>query len=145
MRSRLAAIVGTFALLGAVAPAWAAKTTVVTVTSNSITPADIRITKGDVVQWQWQSGVNRLASGVPSIDMDAGTDWDTPLDASLTSSNPQIEVTFDKVGTFHYYSKDHPGTMLGTVTVLDGTPVDRTTWGYLKKMFENPAAARLRR
>jgi plastocyanin len=118
----------------------AARDYVVTVTDLGFSPAELTIQKEDMVRWEWESGSHTIVDGDPDNPEDAGQVFEFPVNAQ----NLTFEFTFDESGTFEYFSLSDPD-LRGTITVLEGTPVDRATWGWIKKVFENDSAARNRR
>jgi len=119
------------------AAGWAAaETHIVEVRNVEFSPRDITIQKGDIVRWVWIEGIHTTTSGTGAADPDAGNMWDQDCD----SANPQFEFTFDDTGLFNYFCRPHEALdMKGTVTVEEGTPTEKLTWGRIKKIFENTA------
>jgi plastocyanin len=114
-------------------PVLAATVHVITAENGRFSPENLQVTKGDMVRWEWKTGAYTITSGESLDDETVGEEFDRTLDRT----HPSVEVTFDRVGTYPYFSRSAPGVTRGVITVLDATPVNRRTWGFLKKMFEN--------
>ena len=112
----------------------------VQVQDGAFSPTELTIVKGDTVRWVWEAGAATITDGEPDDLEHAGTRFDAPLDAV----HEIFEQVFPEPETVHYFSRSNPD-MQGTITVLDGTPVNRRTWGWLKRVFENPASGGVRR
>ena len=109
-----------------------AETHVVTV-RNFADLANLTITEGDVVRWEWESGGHTVTSGTGPSDPNAGELFNAPMN----SSNQVFEFTFDEPGTFPYYCIPHFASgMTASVTVEEETPVEAITWGKIKRLFE---------
>lgn len=140
MRPWVAALIAVVLAGGSTLSAQAA-VHVVKVRATEFSPAALTIAKDDVVRWELETGAGShvLASGDGPEDLLAGDEWDNLL---VSSQQASVERTFDHTGVFKYFSRSRP-TLVGTITVLSGpAPVDRQTWGYLKKMFEGAAKTR---
>ena len=116
------------------APTFAA-THEVRVTSEGFVPNAVTIKKDDTVVWVWESGSHTVTNGKSPDDENAGL----ILDMAINSRTQRVEFTFSDIAVYDYFSRTRPD-FRGTVTVQDGTPVDPATWGFIKKMFEDPAA-----
>jgi plastocyanin len=123
-------------LCAAQQPAIARTPQVVKVTSTGFDPATLVVQQGDVVRWQWESG------GAVTINSGTG-----PTDENLGDAFPEFvldvdhkthDVTMNTMGDFPYFAQQGYPAMRGTITVREATPVDRTTWGKIKQLFENP-------
>ena len=98
-----------------------------------VTPASVTIRKGDVVRWELQENAGT------HIIMSGDVDDENPgqiFKFTLTRDHLEAEWTANATGTFPYFAQDAPETMHGTITVTAATPVDMTTWGRLKNLFE---------
>ncbi len=133
---RLAHIAVVCALLLLVPLAAQAGEQVVKVTDFEFTPAEIQIYKGDVVRWVWESGAQTVTDGDPENLPEAGARFD----AFVNAQNQEFVMTFDETGDFTYFSRSDTDVK-GRIHVLEGTPVDRATWSWIKHAFENPASA----
>ena len=114
---------------------------VVKVGNSEFSPSALTISKDDVVRWELETGAGTqvLASGEGPDDILAGDEWDNLV---VSGQQTSVERTFDRTGVFKYFSRSRPN-LKGTITVLSGpAPVDRQTWGYLKKVFEGAARPR---
>lgn len=94
---------------------------------------NITIRKGWTIHWVSSSGAFTILSGTPDDPANQGklfnvavVDKDTPVD--------QV-VTLD-LGKYDFFVQGMPN-LRGTLTVQEATPINPTTWGFLKKMFEN--------
>jgi plastocyanin len=143
MRSRAwAAVVGaavlvvTPSLCAAQQPDLARDPQVIKVTSTGFDPVLLVVQQGDVVRWQWESG------GAMTIDSGAGPDDDNLGNAFpefvVDSDHKTHDVTMTTLGDFPYFAQQGYPSFRGTITVREATPVDRTTWGKIKRLFENP-------
>jgi len=77
--------------------------------SNSSTTV---IRKGETVQWTWMSGSHSTTSGTCSGACTANNVWDSTIKSSGTFS-----YTFNQVGNFSYYCRQHGASMTGVVIV----------------------------
>jgi plastocyanin len=121
-----------------VVPASAKDPRVIKVGANDFQPASITVQKGDVVQWELEtgSGPHVIVNGDSDDPNNAGNGkiFQFTLSADLT----HVEWTADKTGTFPYFAADAPQSMQGTIIVTAATPVQLTTWGLVKHLFETP-------
>ena len=126
----------TLVALGLALPALAKDPRVIKVTSTDFQPASITIQKGDVVQWELETGSSPhvIVNGTYQDD-NAGKIFQFTLSADQT----HMEWTADKTGSFPYFAADAPLSMHGTITVTAVTPVQLTTWGLVKHLFETPS------
>ena len=107
---------------------------VIKVTATEFTPASITVRKGDVIRWELQDGVES------QIIVNGEADDENPgqiFKFTLTRDLLHAEWTADKTGTFPYFAQGAPETMHGVITVTASTPIDATTWGALKNLFES--------
>lgn len=97
--------------------------------STSFSPAQVTINVGDMVTWQWASGVHNITST-------SGAWSPAPSDAN----NPTFSHTFTVAGTYPYLCTIHGSIMSGTVTVLSvsGTKEDAQQ-SKLLTIYPNPA------
>ena len=109
-------------------------TKVITISELDSSPGDLSIKTGDTVRWEWESGSHTILVQEPSLDGDLVTF----LQFALNSENQEHEFTFDEKGTFFYFAQGQRETVSGTITVLEATPVKRSTWGRIKSLFESP-------
>ena len=136
MRRRLWVPCLFLAALGLAMPAVAsdvAREQVIKVTATEFTPASITIRKGDVVRWELQENAGS------HIIMSGEVDDENPgeiFKITLTRDHLEGVWTADKTGTFPYFAQESPETMHGVITVTAATPIDATTWGRLKNLFE---------
>ena len=83
---------------------------------NRFTPANLVVTQGTTVTWQW---VDQVAAHNVVPD-DNST---PPTSGTLTDAPHSYQYTFTALGTFHYHCQAHGGTgMVGTVTVVATGP-----------------------
>lgn len=121
------------------APSWvSAETHEVQVGNFFFSPQNLTIQKGDTVRWVWVSGTHTTTSGSPDDLENSGLVWDNPLN----EGTPSFEHTFNDAGAFPYYCTIHPA-MLASITVEEGTPIRRTTWTKIKRLFEGSTPGRL--
>jgi plastocyanin len=106
---------------------------VVKVSSTGFNPAELTIQRGDVVRWEWESGFFTVYSGTDPSDENPDAFPEFAIDVDHRTH----DWTPGEIGEFHYFAQPNAATMLGTITVREATPVDRTTWGTIKKLFEN--------
>ena len=92
-----------------------AATTVVTVTSNQYTPANITINLGDTVRFQWVNGNH------PTVSDDNST---IPL-FQMNSGNSVQDVVLSATGVVPYYCVSHgaPGVGMAGVITVNPAPV----------------------
>ena len=126
------------AALCLVPPALAA-THVVTQVGTTFSPDHLVILVGDTVRWEWSDGVHTVTSGTGAADPDSGL----LFDALLYSAAPVFEVTFPEVGWVDYYCQPHESFgMTGSIFVEAPTPTEESTWGRVKRLFEEPSGTR---
>ena len=113
---------------------------VVTVRDFEFSPAELQISKGDVVRWTWQSGAHTITDGDPENPSEAGLRFD----AIINAQNQEFVRTFGETGDFIYFSWTDT-EVKGTIHVVEGTPVDTKTWSWIKQAFENPNSANRKR
>lgn len=107
----------------------------VSVANFSFTPADLQIEVGDIVRWT-------NISGQHSVDGNAIAFPNNPesFGNAIGPAGWVYEFTFMQVGTYSYRCAQHPASMLGSVTVIDGTlSVDRQLENKALRIFPNPA------
>lgn len=109
--------------------------------SNTLTfsPANVTINPGDIIRWQWVSGIHTTTSG--AVGAPDGL-WDAPIDASNTT----FSRAFNASGIFPYHCVFHGLSMNGTITVtgtsctITGTsPVCPNTSGLTYTANPNPS------
>ena len=112
--------------------------TVRTITASGIVfnPANVTVTVGDTVKWQWLDGTHTTTS--TSIPMGAGS-WNEPLDASHQMYFYVITVA----GTYNYVCIPHQSLgMVGVITANPNAiePIGTTVPGAYKlnQNFPNP-------
>jgi plastocyanin len=87
--------------------------------SNRFNPADLTVTTGTTVTWQWAEGAagHNVVPDVGSIPAGSG---------ELASAPNSYQFTFNTPGTYHYHCAAHGtaggGGMSGTVTVTSMAP-----------------------
>jgi plastocyanin len=113
---------------------------VVIVRDFEFSPSELTIQKNDVVRWVWESGAQTVTDGDPEEPSEAGLRFDGIVNAQ----NHEFTRTFGETGDFPYFSWTDTGVK-GAISVVEGTPVDRATWGWIKQVFENTSSARNRR
>jgi plastocyanin len=112
------------AVVLALAAGVAAETHVVQVMNFQFSPRDLTINTGDIVRWQWVSGVHTTTNGLGSSDAAAGTLWDE----IMSSGNQVFERQFNDPGTFPFFCRPHEfGDMKGTIIVQLSTDIIEET------------------
>jgi plastocyanin len=101
-------------ILAVAAPVAYGDTYVVSVDSNFFDPQEITILTGDVINWDWVSGVHDTTS-------------DDGLWQSDTTFPPfDFQYEFDTAGDYYYYCSVHGGPgfngMAGIIHVMDPGP-----------------------
>jgi plastocyanin len=109
-------------------------TKIITVRELDSSPGDLSIKTGDTIRWEWESGSHTILVQKPAPDADPVTF----LEFALNSEKQDHEFRFDEEGTFFYFAQGQRETISGTITVLEATPVKRSTWGRIKNLFESP-------
>jgi plastocyanin len=109
-------------------------TKVITIKALESSPGDLSVKTGDTVRWEWESGSHTILVQKPSLDAEPVT----ILQFTLDTENREHELKFEEEGTFFYFAQEHRETIAGTITVLEATPVLRSTWGHIKSLFETP-------
>jgi len=111
-----------------------ATTHTVTQSGFNFSPADIIISVGDTVQWQWTGGSHTVTSGTGLADPDIGMLFDTPL----SSANPLVTHVFTEVGVVPYFCRPHVSFgMTGTVTVEAVSAVEDLPAGPAPVLLQN--------
>lgn len=113
------------------APAFS-ETHEIQVTQTEFDPPTLSIARDDVVKFVWVSGTHNIVNGETPTSEDMGKIFAF----SIGKENPEVEITFEDVGTFPFFAQDAFETMTGVVTVHEVTPVDIKTWGWIKQAFE---------
>ena len=134
-------LVTALAVVGPVAVV-AAETHDVKVTASEFLPPDLTIRPGDTVVWKWDtdsgSGFVTVKNGTAQ-DEDAGTIFSFDINSA---DKTEKSLTFNETGRYPYFASE---SMNGLILVKETTPVDVTTWGWLKNAFEKPGAPSPRR
>ena len=101
---------------------------------NAATVNDtVHILTGQVVQWNWVTGIHTVTDGVDENDPNAGFVIDQPLN----TLSKTFAFQFTSAGTFPFFCRYH-GTlynMKGVVVVTAPVPTARTSWGTVKKRY----------
>ena len=85
----------------------------------TFSPANVTISVGDTVCWNWTSGIHTVTNGNGSADPNVGV----LFDATWDSANPTFSYTFNTAGSFPYFCRTHEFLgMSGTITVLPPVP-----------------------
>jgi len=93
------------------------------------------IAPGQAVQWQWLSGVHTVTNGTGSTDPNVGKLFDVPLD----SSSPVFTFTFNQLGAFPFFCRQHESfNMRGVVVVTNQLSVQPTGDGLGALGFAAP-------
>ena len=102
-------------------------------------PANVTINPGDIIRWQWVTGIHTTTSGAAGAPDGL---WDAPIDAS----NTMFSRTFNSSGIFPYHCQFHGLTMNGTITVTGTSctiggpsPVCPNTAGFIYTATPNPS------
>ena len=90
---------------------------IVEVTDFEFIPANVNISVGDTVEWQWIEGFHTTTS-----DSTAGQNvWDAPIDAA----NPAFRFVITAPGIHNYYCTPHLSLgMVGTITAAPVSSVN---------------------
>ena len=114
MLSRIAGMVGVWAVIGAAATgAGAANQTVMALSGpNRFSPSTVTINQGETVTWS-------NGGGNHNVQFNDGT-YQMPANPSTTGWT--VSRTFNTPGTFTYVCREHAPGMAGTVTVLPVSP-----------------------
>lgn len=108
---------------------------IVTVAADEFSDTDLSIKKGDTVRWEWEGGAHTiLVAGNPA----GSEDPEILLTFTLDDATKIQQLQFNEAGTFYFYVQGRETVMAGTITVLEATPVRRSTWGFIKQVFETP-------
>jgi plastocyanin len=107
---------------------------IVTVTATGFTPADVSLKKGDYVRWQWEAGSRTI---VVSENPAGSEEPNVLVTFGINEVDKTQQLQFNETSTYYYYDPQDQ-RFTGTITVLEATPVSRTTWGFIKSVFENP-------
>ena len=98
-----------------------ARTWNVTVENFQFSPANLNVTVGDVIHWQWGSGIHTTSSlTVPT----GASAWN----ASITSASNFFDYTVTAAGDYTYQCDIHPTLMMGSFTVSVALPVTLSTF-----------------
>lgn len=79
---------------------------------EAFSPARIQVPVGATVTWTNQDGVSHSVVLSPVV-ISASGGWES----GLISSGQSFSYTFTSPGTFRYFCQEHPGIMIGIVTV----------------------------
>ena len=92
--------------------------------------ASLTIETGDTVRWIWG---NASPHSVTSLE-GSQEDFDSTV---ITGEGTEFEFTFTQEGTNDYQCDVHPGSMFGTITVMDELSVD-DKFAENVKVYPNP-------
>ena len=113
-----------------------AATVTVSAADYSFQPASRSIHVGDVVRWTFAGDPHTVTSGAPGAP-------DTVFDSGIKTPGSTFQVTFQTVGTFHYFCQIHPEQMTGTIVVSAGstpTPTQKPTVRPTARATTSPTA-----
>ena len=79
---------------------------------DAFTPAHIQVVLGTTVSWTNQDAVPHNVTFSPVVMSSSGS-WES----GLLYPGQSFSYTFTSRGTFLYHCQEHPGSMIGTVTV----------------------------
>jgi plastocyanin len=117
--------------LSALAAASGAAVITVNVRNYSFTPATVNIMVGDTIHWTDTQGSHTITNGTGSSDPNAGSLFD-----QTTNNGQSFNYTFNAPGVFPYFCRFHESlNMNGTVNVQAVTPVEPSTWGHIKSLW----------
>lgn len=110
---------------------------IVTVTATGFTPADLSLKKGDFVRWEWAAGSRTI---VVSENPASSEEPNVLFTFGINEEKKTYQLQFSEANTYYYYDPNEPddARFSGIITVLEATPIKRTTWGFIKSVFENP-------
>jgi plastocyanin len=100
---------GSGATAAPAASAPSAKAAAVTIKGFAFSPATLTVDKGTVVTWTNNDGTTHTVTSGTNRTPDGKFDQEI-------SNSTEASVTFDTLGTFEYFCRNH-NTMKGTVTV----------------------------
>jgi plastocyanin len=90
---------------------------IVMVSNYVFTPADINITVGDTVEWQWVEGSHTTTSD----DITGADVWDSPISSTV----PVFSVVITTAGVHGYHCTPHLALgMVGSITAVPPTAID---------------------
>lgn len=107
---------------------------IVTVTETGFDATDVSLKKGDFVRWEWEAGARTI---VVSENPAASEEPNVLITFAISEAEQTQQLQFNETGTYYYYDPQDQ-RFSGIITVLEATPVSRTTWGFIKSVFENP-------
>jgi plastocyanin len=129
---RLAGLLTVAVLLCVAGPVDAKEVHMIKVTAEGFDPAELTVQPGEFVVWEWESGSHTVTSGEGPEDKAAGKLFRLEIDAENTSET----YVFNEAGAFPYFSETDPEFVRGVITVSESTPINKRTWGWVKKAFE---------
>jgi plastocyanin len=107
---------------------------IVTVEETGFSPADVSLKKGDFVRWEWTAGSHTI---VVSENPAGSEEPSVLLTFGISEASKTQQLQFNETNVYYYYDPQDQ-RFSGTITVLEATPVRRSTWGFIKSVFENP-------
>ena len=112
---RTGGLITILALLAVAAPAHAA-TVQVNIGGNAFTPADLTVTQGDIVTWNW---VGPDTNHSTTTFAEGQTTWDSDFGNPSPNHNvgDKFSWNFTNTGTFSYFCKVH-SSMNGVIRVV---------------------------
>ncbi len=109
---------------------------------GSVTQVDtVKIVQGQTVLWKWVIGLHTVTSGTGASDPQAGVLFDQPSN----TSNRSFSFTFNNVGTFPFFCRNHELlNMRGVVVVgpnLNDVPPSALAGGegFVRAPWPNPS------
>ena len=103
-------------------------------TETGLTPADLSLKKGDFVRWEWATGSRTI---VVSANPAGSEEPNVLVTFTISEEKKSYQLQFNETDTYFYYDPNEPddARFSGIITVLEATPVNRTTWGFIKSLF----------
>jgi len=103
----------------------------VSIVGTTFNPALRTIAEGDTVRWINNSGLFHTSTSGNPCTFDGL--WDSPT----LGPGDQFSFVFNNAGTFPYFCRPHCFSgMTGTVTVNPAMPVEPSTWGRIKALYD---------
>ena len=86
---------------------------------NTFSPAQLTVSPGDTVVWEWSGiGLHDVVSGAGPTDPNMGVEFNSGIPAAAPKT---FSHTFNSVGTFDYFCTPHFAFgMIGSVNVVEG-------------------------
>ncbi|MBK8982359.1 MAG: T9SS type A sorting domain-containing protein [Ignavibacteria bacterium] len=95
----------------------------------SFTPANINVSVGDTVRWQWVNGIHTTTCNgtFPGTSLPNGA---APWDSEISSSTPVFSYVVTVAGSYNYVCQPHAPDMSGTITAGGGSVLLTENFSY---------------